>query len=85
MNPQNEVYATTGNDFNNPNEAKATVMAFVGSFAITLAFYFMLTESLRLYNNYLSAFIRLFVVSVFLFAGFLLLFVKKIKAFYYDK
>ena len=85
MNPQNEVYATTGNDFNNPNEAKATVMAFVGSFVITLAFYFMLTESLRLYNNYLSAFIRLFVVSVFLFAGFLLLFVKKIKAFYYDK
>ena len=85
MNPQNEVYATSGNDFNNPNEAKATVMAFVGSFVITLVFYFMLTESLRLYNNYLSAFIRLFIVAVFLFAGFLLLFVKKIKAFYYEK
>ena len=85
MNPQNEVYATSGNDFNNPNEAKATVMAFVGSFVITLVFYFVLTESLRLYNNYLSAFIRLFIVAVFLFAGFLLLFVKKIKAFYYEK
>ena len=85
MNPQNEVYATTGSDFNNPNEAKATVMAFVGSFAITLAFYFMLVESMRLYDSYLSALIRLLVVAAFLFAGFLLLFVKKIKAFYYEK
>ena len=85
MNPQNEVYATTGNDFNNPNEAKATIMAFIGSFVITIAFYFMLTESQRLYNNYLSAFIRLLVVAILLFAGFLLLFVKKIKAFYYEK
>ena len=85
MNPQNEVYATTGSDFNNPNEAKATVVAFVGSFAITVGFYFMLVESMRLYDNYLSAFIRLLVVSAFLFAGFLLLFVKKIKAFYYEK
>ena len=85
MNPQNEVYATTGNDFNNPNEAKATVMAFIGSFVITFAFYFMLTESVRLYNNYLSAFIRLLIVAIALFAGFLLLFVKKIKAFYYEK
>ena len=85
MNPQNEVYATSGSDFNNPNEAKATVMAFIGSFVITLAFYFLLTESVRLYNNYLSAFIRLLIVSIALFAGFLLLFVKKIKAFYYEK
>ena len=85
MNPQNEVYATTGNDFNNPNEAKATVMAFVGSFVITFMFYFMLVESMRLYDNYFSAFIRLFIVAAFLFAGFLLLFVKKIKAFYYEK
>ena len=85
MNPQNEVYATTGSDFNNPNEAKATIMAFIGSFAITLAFYFMLVESMRLYDNYLSAFVRLLIVAAFLFAGFLLLFIKKIKAFYYEK
>ena len=85
MNPQNEVYATTGSDFNNPNEAKATVMAFVGSFVVTFAFYFMLVESSRLYGNFMSAFVRLLIVAAFLFAGFLLLFVKKIKAFYYEK
>ena len=85
MNPQNEVYATTGSDFNNPNETRATIAAFVASFIIAFAFYFMLGESMRLYNNYNSAFIRLFIASVVLFAGFLYLFIKKIQAFYYEK
>ena len=85
MNPQNEVYATTGNDFNNPNEAKATIAAFIASFAIAIVFYFMLTESYRLHGNYLSAFIRLFIIAAALFAGFLYLFIAKIKAFYFEK
>ena len=85
MNPQNEVYATTGNDFNNPNEAKATVMAFIGSFVLTVVLYFMLVESMSLHENYLSAFIRLLIIAAFLFAGFLYLFIKKIQAFYYEK
>ena len=85
MNPQNEVYATTGNDFNNPNEAKATVMAFIGSFVLTVVLYFMLVESMSLHENYLSAFIRLLIIAALLFAGFLYLFIKKIQAFYYEK
>ena len=85
MNPQNEAYATTGSNFNNPNESKATVVAFVMSFIIAGAFYLMLTESMRLYQNYISAFVRLFLLSVFLLGGLLFLFIMKIKAFYYDK
>ena len=85
MNPQNEVYATTGSDFNNPNEAKATIMAFVGSFIITFVLYFMLVESTTLHGNYISAFVRLLIIAALLFAGFLYLFVKKIQAFYYEK
>lgn len=85
MNPQNEVYATTGNDFNNPNETRVTIVAFVSSFVITLLFYFMLTESFTLHEGYLSAFIRLAIISAGLFAGFLYLFIMKIKAFYYEK
>ena len=85
MNPQNEVYATSGSDFNNPNERRATIAAFVVSFVIAFAFYFMLGESMRLYNNCNSAFIKLFVLSAALFAGFLYLFIKKIQAFYYEK
>lgn len=85
MNPQNEAYATSGSDFNNPNESKATVVAFVMSFIIAGAFYLMLTESMRLYENYISAFIRLTLLSLGLFGGLLFLFIMKIKAFYYEK
>ena len=85
MNPQNEAYATTGNDFNNPNETKATIAAFIASFIIALLSFFMLSESFTLHENYYSAFIRLFIISALLFAGFLYLFIKKIKAFYYEK
>lgn len=85
MNPQNEVYATTGSDFNNPNETKATIAAFIASIAIALIFYFMLTESYVLHGNYLSAFVRLLIIAIILFAGFLYLFIAKIKAFYYEK
>ena len=85
MNPQNEVYATTGSDFNNPNETRATIVAFIGSAILTLLFFFMLQESYKFYENYNSAFLRLFIVSAALFAGFLYLFIKKIKAFYYEK
>lgn len=85
MNPQNEAYATTGSDFNNPNEIKATIAAFVSSFAIAILFYFMLGEAYGLSSDYLSAFIRLFVLSLVLFVGFLYLFIMKIKAFYYEK
>ena len=85
MNPQNEAYATTGSDFNNPNETRVTIVAFVASFIIALLFYFMLTESHNMHDDYLSAFIRLFILSSALFGGFLYLFIMKIKAFYYEK
>ena len=85
MNPQNEVYATTGSDFNNPNETKATIAAFIASFLIAIVFYFMLGESYQLHGNYLSAFIRLLIIAIFLFAGFLYLFIAKIRAFYFEK
>ena len=77
MNPQNEAYATTGSDFNNPNETRATIAAFIASFIIAGLFYFMLTESM--------ASIRLFILSAALFGGFLYLFIKKVQVFYYEK
>ena len=85
MNPQNEAYATTGSDFNNPNETRATIAAFVLSFIVAILFYFLLAESIATYDNYISAFIRLFILSAGLFAGFLYLFIKKIQVFYFEK
>ena len=37
MNPQNEQYATIGEEISNPNENKSTIMAFVISFAVSSA------------------------------------------------
>ena len=85
MNPQNEAYATTGSDFNNPNETRATIAAFVISFLIAGLFYFMLKESMASYDNYNSAFLGLFIISAILFVGFLYLFIKKVQVFYYEK
>ena len=85
MNPQNEAYATTGSDFNNPNETRATIAAFVVSFLVAILFYFMLTESMASYDDYISAFVRLLVLSAALFAGFLYLFIKKVQVFYFEK
>ena len=85
MNPQNEAYATTGSDFNNPNETRATIAAFIASFIVAFLLYFMLSESFTLTESYVSAFIRLLILSAALFAGFLYLFIRKIQAFYFEK
>ena len=85
MNPQNEAFATSGSDFNNPNETKVTIVAFVGSFAFAIMSYLLFVESQNHYANYYSAFIRIFLIGSFLFAGSLALFILKIKAFYYEK
>lgn len=85
MNPQNEAYATSGSDFNNPNETKATVVAFILSFAVTLVAYLLFMESQKYYDNYDVAFLKILLISVAGFGGSLALFILKIKAFYYEK
>ena len=85
MNPQNETYATSGSDFNNPNERKATVVAFILSFIVAIVAYLLLMESQKYYDNYNSAFIKILLLAIGGFAGSLILFILKIKAFYYEK
>ncbi len=85
MNPQNETYATSGSDFNNPNERKATVVAFILSFIVAIVAYLLLMESQKYYDNYNSAFIKILLLAIGGFAGSLVLFILKIKAFYYEK
>ena len=85
MNPQNEAYATSGSNFNNPNETKTTVVAFIISFVITVVAYLLFLESQKYYDNYTVAFLKILLISMFGFGGSLALFVLKIKAFYYEK
>ena len=85
MNPQNEVYATNGEQISNPNENKATIVGFVIAGAYALAAYFLMTESQHAYGNYVLAFIKLLLIAMVLFASMAVLFVLKVKAFYYEK
>ena len=85
MNPQNESYATTGSSENNQNENRSTIIAFVGSAIFALISYFLMTESHLADENYIVAFIKLLVISIFTAASCFYLFVVKVKAYYYEK
>lgn len=85
MNPQNEAYATSGNEFNNPNELRATIVAFVGSFALAIVAFLLFSESLTRHNNYDIGFLKILIIAIASLGSALLLFVLKIKAFYYEK
>lgn len=85
MNPQNEAYATSGSDFNNPNETKSTVVAFIIAFAVAFVAYLLFTESQKYYDSYNDAFIKILLASAVGFGGSLGLFILKIKAFYFEK
>lgn len=85
MNPQNESYATTGSSENNQNENRSTIVAFVGALIFAFLGYLFMTESHLADGYYLIAFIKLLVISVFVAASAFYLFVKKIKAYYYEK
>ena len=85
MNPQNEVYATDGEQINNPNENKATVVGFITAFVYALVAYLLMQESIRLYGNTHMAIYKLLFIALFYFIATFMLFVLKVKAFYYEK
>lgn len=86
MNPQNERYATQGEDFTNPNERTATIVAFITSFVVAFITFFLLKDSY--YHNgesFDAAFIKIFCLSLLGLASTFTLFVLKIKAYYFEK
>lgn len=85
MNPQNEAYATSGNEISNPNERVSTIVGFVIAFAIALISFILFRESYLAYNSYIVGFIKIFAISAAIFVSFFLLFIWKIKAYYYEK
>lgn len=83
MNPQNESYATTGSSENNSNENISTIIAFIFSALFALISYFLISECEA--GNYAIAFIKLFIIGLVVAASCLLLFILKVKAYYYEK
>lgn len=85
MNPQNEVYATNGEDVNNPNETLSTVVGFLISFAMAGIMYFLLKESMATTESFNTAFVKMILISAGIFGSCLTLYILNIRAYYYDK
>ncbi len=86
MNPQNEQYATTGEVIDNPNETKSTILAFILSavFAvITYKFFSEATLSGQI-SDLVKCTVKLLCIGGAYFGSMLYLFLKKVKAFYYE-
>lgn len=86
MNPQNEQYATVGTTFDNPNENKSTLLAFILSAIFALIAYKFLSESAigGADSSLVPGMLKLMIVAgIYLFSN-VLLFVKRVRAFYYE-
>ena len=86
MNPQNEQYATTGVNVDNPNENKSTMWAFLISFLFALISYKLLSESVlgSATQDLTLGIVKLLFIGLVFFASMTMLFIKRIKAFYYE-
>ena len=85
MNPQNEAYATDGTLEHNPNENISTASAFIASFVMAFVSFLMFKDSYKTFLNLNAAFIKMFIIGFIALGAMLFLFMKKIKAYYYEK
>lgn len=86
MNPQNEQYATTGEQFSNPNENKAIIIAFITSFIVALAMFWFLKEAQRLSHEVFNiVFIKMFFIGVIFIVTAIYIFGWSVRAYYFDR
>jgi hypothetical protein len=81
MNPQIELYATVGGTEHNPNENRATLTAFLVSFAVAGLMLLLMVEGGRM----TEVFIKLLLVSLAVLAYRIYMFFTKIKLYYKEK
>lgn len=79
MNPQNELYATTGSVDDNPNETFSTISAFVISALLAFLSYILFPEGLT------KACVKLAFIGLAFAIALIYMFVSKIKVYYYEK
>ena len=80
MNPQTEAYATMGDSDSNPNEMKATALAFVIAF-VTAAMVFIILQMHEQYNLYL----KMLLVGIAAFVIKAFMFYQNVKLYYKEK
>ncbi len=79
MNPQNELYATTGNVDDNPNETSSTVIAFIASAVFAFFSFLLFPEGLT------KACVKLAAIGVAFAVILVYMFVNKVKVYFYEK
>ena len=79
MNPQNRLYASVGGTVSNPNETKSTLFAFLVSFLVAGAVFFLLLEG----RGYV--YLKLIAVSVFALIYRTWMFFSMLKLYYKEK
>ncbi len=86
MNPQNEQYATTGTDIDNPNENKSTMLAFIISALYAVIAYKLLSEATigGADSSLVPGLLKLLLISALYCGSTSFLFTKRIRAFYYE-
>ena len=85
MRPQNEQYATVGDVARNPNETASTLVAFVLS-GITAGFGFILFSETTLSTGTATVpVIKLTAIAAALLAAVIVLFIKSVRAYYYER
>lgn len=80
MNPQTELYSTIGQNDNNPNETKSTMLAFLISFILFGVTLFLLIE-----ENTLVPFIKVAAVLFILMIFRIYMFYKKVTLYYKER
>jgi hypothetical protein len=80
MNPQIELYATVGSSESNPNETRATVSAFIISFAVAVAVLLLLIE-----GTGFNVYAKLLILSLAMLARRVYIFFSKIKLYFKEK
>jgi ABC-2 type transport system permease protein len=86
MNPQNEQYATAGEQVSNPNETKATIFAFITAFLVALiTLGFLVEEQFMPDQSFNYAFLKMLLIGFVFFGASVYMYIEKIKAYYYDR
>ena len=83
MNPQNEIYATSGEMSDNPNEMGSTVSAFIVSALFAFFSFVLFTDVVK--NPINTACLKLTFIAVAFLAACLYMYVNKIKVYYNEK
>lgn len=82
--PKNENYQTEGQDAKNSNENTATVVAFVMAILFAFFVYFFFKEQVEK-ASFIKGALRIFFISVVVFASNLALYLLKLKAFFMER